>query len=347
MLLLEGAPRLFGIVADPLDDDHPQVVAWGHELPDQAVLTWRLGNGKSEVAVFRSAEAALATAAAALQRPPAVDRARGPGRLRSINGRHLRPRGHGRAPPRRAGTSPSPGRHATGLRGGVRAVALQAVLHGMGGRDPQLEHARRTVDPATPNRPTGCDRSTDPDGYPAPTPFDPVVPAGPRPILDRRLVGGGRGRGRRRRRRRGLGGARRAAGRAARGTAAASSSSGDPPGPAGPGSRGACTVAGARSAPRRASGGPPARRHAAPTSGPNPPRPAPAAGRRRRAPRVGGARLQRRAAGHHHDHGRDRGQQAPAARRSAAVAGWARTAGGGARRRTTEAPKRNQRGHWD
>jgi hypothetical protein len=61
-LLLEGAPRLFGIVADPLDDDHPQVVAWGHELPDQAVLTWRLGNGKTEVAVFRSAEAALATA---------------------------------------------------------------------------------------------------------------------------------------------------------------------------------------------------------------------------------------------------------------------------------------------
>ncbi|GAA3279724.1 MULTISPECIES: hypothetical protein [Dactylosporangium] len=62
MLLLEGAPRLFGIVADPLDDDHPEVVAWGHELPDQAVLTWRLGNGKTEVAVFRSAEAALATA---------------------------------------------------------------------------------------------------------------------------------------------------------------------------------------------------------------------------------------------------------------------------------------------
>ena len=62
MVLLEGAPRLFGIVADLDDDDHPQVVAWGHELPDQAVLTWRLGNGKWEVAVFRSAEAALATA---------------------------------------------------------------------------------------------------------------------------------------------------------------------------------------------------------------------------------------------------------------------------------------------
>ena len=60
--LLEGAPRLFGIVADPEDDDHPQVVAWGHELPDQAVLTWRLGNGNSEVAIFKSAEAALATA---------------------------------------------------------------------------------------------------------------------------------------------------------------------------------------------------------------------------------------------------------------------------------------------
>ena len=61
-LLLEGAPRLFGIVADPNDDDHPQVVAWGHELADHAVLTWRLGNGKTEVAVFSSAEAALATA---------------------------------------------------------------------------------------------------------------------------------------------------------------------------------------------------------------------------------------------------------------------------------------------
>ncbi|UWZ36860.1 hypothetical protein Drose_00485 [Dactylosporangium roseum] len=61
-LLLEGAPRLFGIVADLDDDDRPQVVAWGHELPDQAVLTWRLGNGKSEVMTFRSAEAALATA---------------------------------------------------------------------------------------------------------------------------------------------------------------------------------------------------------------------------------------------------------------------------------------------
>ncbi len=62
VLLLEGAPRLFGIVADPEDDNHPQVVAWGHELPDQAVLTWRLGNGDSEVAVFSSAEAALETA---------------------------------------------------------------------------------------------------------------------------------------------------------------------------------------------------------------------------------------------------------------------------------------------
>ena len=62
MLLLQGAPRLFGIVADPDDDDHPQVVAWGHELPDQAVLTWRLGNGGLEVAIFQSAAAALATA---------------------------------------------------------------------------------------------------------------------------------------------------------------------------------------------------------------------------------------------------------------------------------------------
>jgi hypothetical protein len=62
VLLLEDAPRLFGIVADLDDDDHPQVVAWGHELPVQAVLTWRLGNGGSEVAIFQSAEAALATA---------------------------------------------------------------------------------------------------------------------------------------------------------------------------------------------------------------------------------------------------------------------------------------------
>jgi hypothetical protein len=72
--LLEGAPRLFGIVADAEEVDpharHPQsaeqttahVVAWGHELPDQAVLTWRLDNGGCEVAVFSSAEAALATA---------------------------------------------------------------------------------------------------------------------------------------------------------------------------------------------------------------------------------------------------------------------------------------------
>ncbi len=60
--LLNGAPRLFGIVADPDDDDHPQVVAWGHELPDQAVLTWRLSDGGSEIAIFSSAEAALATA---------------------------------------------------------------------------------------------------------------------------------------------------------------------------------------------------------------------------------------------------------------------------------------------
>ena len=62
VLLLDGAPRLFGIVADPEDDDNPQIVAWGHELPDQAVLTWRLSNGTSEVAIFQSAQAALATA---------------------------------------------------------------------------------------------------------------------------------------------------------------------------------------------------------------------------------------------------------------------------------------------
>lgn len=59
---LDEAPRLFAIIADPEDDGHPCVVAWGHELPDQAVVSWRLSNGTSEVAVFKSAEAALATA---------------------------------------------------------------------------------------------------------------------------------------------------------------------------------------------------------------------------------------------------------------------------------------------
>ena len=59
---LADAPRLFGIIADPEDDDHPQIVAWGHELPDQAVVSWRLGNGEAEVAVFPSAEEAVATA---------------------------------------------------------------------------------------------------------------------------------------------------------------------------------------------------------------------------------------------------------------------------------------------
>ena len=61
-LFLAGAPRLFGIVADPEDDDHPQVVAWGHELPEQAVLSWLLADGSTEVVVFRSAEAALTAA---------------------------------------------------------------------------------------------------------------------------------------------------------------------------------------------------------------------------------------------------------------------------------------------
>lgn len=71
--LLEGAPRLFAIVADPEGGRGPRVIAWGHELPEQAVLTWRLsaggasaGSGSmgvgSEVAVFRSAQAALAVA---------------------------------------------------------------------------------------------------------------------------------------------------------------------------------------------------------------------------------------------------------------------------------------------
>ena len=60
--LLDGAPRLFGIVADPDDDGNPQVVAWGHELPEQAVVTWRLSNGQVEIGIFPSAEDALATA---------------------------------------------------------------------------------------------------------------------------------------------------------------------------------------------------------------------------------------------------------------------------------------------
>jgi hypothetical protein len=71
-ILLSDAPRLFAIVASPdSDQDQQQVVAWGHELPDQAVLTWRLGAGRrgrdsngggNEVAVFRSAAAALLVA---------------------------------------------------------------------------------------------------------------------------------------------------------------------------------------------------------------------------------------------------------------------------------------------
>jgi hypothetical protein len=59
---LEEAPRLFAIVADPEDDGHPCIVAWGHELPEQTVVSWRLSNGASEVAIFKTAEAALATA---------------------------------------------------------------------------------------------------------------------------------------------------------------------------------------------------------------------------------------------------------------------------------------------
>ena len=60
--LLNGAPRLFGIVADPDDDDHPQVVAWGHELTGQAIVIWQLSNGNVEVSTFPSADEALATA---------------------------------------------------------------------------------------------------------------------------------------------------------------------------------------------------------------------------------------------------------------------------------------------
>jgi hypothetical protein len=59
---LAEAPRLFAIVADPEDDGHPCVVAWGHELPDQTVVSWRLSNGGSEVAIFKTADDALATA---------------------------------------------------------------------------------------------------------------------------------------------------------------------------------------------------------------------------------------------------------------------------------------------
>jgi hypothetical protein len=43
-LLLEGAPRLFAIVADPHDDDHPEVIAWGHaSRSDMAVGGWPFG----------------------------------------------------------------------------------------------------------------------------------------------------------------------------------------------------------------------------------------------------------------------------------------------------------------
>ena len=60
--LLRQAPSLFGIVADPEDDGHPCVVAWGHQLADTAVTSWFLADGSLEVAVFGSAEAALETA---------------------------------------------------------------------------------------------------------------------------------------------------------------------------------------------------------------------------------------------------------------------------------------------
>jgi hypothetical protein len=62
--LLEGAPSLFGIVADPEDDGHPCVVAWGHQIAGRAVTTWFLADGSLEVAVFGSAQAALETAEA-------------------------------------------------------------------------------------------------------------------------------------------------------------------------------------------------------------------------------------------------------------------------------------------
>lgn len=60
--LLEGAPALFGIVADPEDDGNQCVVAWGHQIADRAVTSWFLADGSLEVAVFGSAEAALETA---------------------------------------------------------------------------------------------------------------------------------------------------------------------------------------------------------------------------------------------------------------------------------------------
>ena len=53
--LLRQAPSLFGIVADPEDDGHPCVVAWGHQLADTAVTSWFLADGSLEVAVFGSA----------------------------------------------------------------------------------------------------------------------------------------------------------------------------------------------------------------------------------------------------------------------------------------------------
>jgi hypothetical protein len=63
-LLLRDMPSLFGIVADPEDDGHPCIVAWGHQLADRAVTSWFLADGSLEVAVFGSAEAALETAEA-------------------------------------------------------------------------------------------------------------------------------------------------------------------------------------------------------------------------------------------------------------------------------------------
>nr|BFE58046.1 hypothetical protein GCM10020063_025720 [Dactylosporangium thailandense] len=64
MTVLDKTPRLFGIVADPEDDGHLSVVAWGHELAGHAVTSWFLADGRIEVAVFGSAQDALTTAEA-------------------------------------------------------------------------------------------------------------------------------------------------------------------------------------------------------------------------------------------------------------------------------------------
>jgi hypothetical protein len=59
---LDGAPRLFALVTDPDGPDAaPVVIAWGHELPDRAVVSWRLNGGSGQVGQFSSAQRAADT----------------------------------------------------------------------------------------------------------------------------------------------------------------------------------------------------------------------------------------------------------------------------------------------